>query len=47
MLRLLKLASYALFGYAVYELLQGMMEGHEHGHSHPQARGFPQRQAVS
>src|SRR5258707_15754684 len=29
MFRLLRLASYALLGYAVYELIQGVCEGHE------------------
>jgi hypothetical protein len=31
MFRLLRLASYALLGYAVYELIQGVCEGQEHG----------------
>jgi hypothetical protein len=31
MFRLLRLASYALLGYAVYELIQGVCEGQENG----------------
>jgi hypothetical protein len=40
MFRLFKLASYALLGYAVYELIQGVVEGQEHGPA-AQSRSTP------
>jgi hypothetical protein len=45
MFRLLKLASYVLFGYAVYELIQGLIEGQEHspGDQPPAPRRQPLR----